>query len=224
MKVLVVEDDTLLADGLGWSLRQESYKVDWARNGVEADHVLSLQSYDMVILDLGLPKMDGLEVLRRLRKRGSRIPVLILTARDALEERVAGLDAGADDYLVKPFHWVELEARVRALIRRGQGGPGRVIKIGDVSYDLHDRQVQWKGKPLDLSAHEQGVLEVLLLRAGRVVSKEQLVDHLYEQEKEVYLNTIEVYVHRLRKKLEGTRIMIRTIRGLGYLLEELHET
>lgn len=222
MRILIAEDDAILADGLTRALRQASYAVDLAGNGVEADHVLSVHDYDLAILDLGLPKMGGFEVLRRLRGRGSRVPVLILTARDALEDRVSGLDLGADDYLTKPFDLPELEARVRALIRRGHAASDAVVEHGPLSYDSVGRRVSVKGVPLDFSARELGVLEMLLRRAGKVVSKDQLVEHLYDWGEHVGGNAIEVYVHRLRKKLEPHDVDIRTIRGLGYLLEKPH--
>lgn len=220
MRILIVEDDPVLADGLTRSLRQSEYAVDCVNDGAEADHVLVGQNYDLVILDLGLPKVDGLEALRRLRRRGSRTPVLILTARDTLDERVKGLDLGADDYLTKPFDLPELEARVRALIRRGQSGGGSLLSHGALALDTTGRRATLHGEPLDLSARELGVLEVLLLRSGRVVNKEQLAEQLYGWDEEVGANAIEVYVHRLRRKLEPAGVTIRTIRGLGYLLEK----
>jgi two-component system OmpR family response regulator len=220
MRILIVEDDPVLADGLTRSLRGASYAVDCIGNGAEADHVLSAQSYDVVILDLNLPGLDGFEVLRRLRRRGSAIPVLVLTARDALEDRVRGLDLGADDYLTKPFDLPELEARVRALIRRGQSGGTSLLTHGSLVLDTAGRRATLSGEPLDLSARELGVLEVLMMRSGRVVNKEQLAEQLYGWDEEVGPNAIEVYVHRLRKKLEPAGVAIRTIRGLGYLLEK----
>lgn len=219
MRILVVEDDQILGDGLTRTLRESSYAVDWAKNGAEADRIVSQTDYDAVILDLGLPELDGLDVLRRLRQRGARVPVLILTARDAVGNRVAGLDLGADDYLVKPFELTELEARLRALIRRGQGEASGQIEFGRLRYDMNGQRVYIDNEPVELSARELGVFEILALRAGRVVSKEQLLDKLCSFGDEVYPNAIEVYVHRLRKKLEGSGVVIRTVRGLGYLLE-----
>jgi two-component system OmpR family response regulator len=220
MRILIVEDDPVLADGLTRSLRATDYAVDCVGDGGEADHVLAAQNYDLVILDLGLPKLDGFEVLRRLRRRSSRVPVLVLTARDALDDRVRGLDLGADDYLTKPFDLPELEARLRALIRRGQSGGGSLITHGALTLDTAGRRATLGGEPLELSARELGVLEVLMLRSGRVVNKEQLAEQLYGWDEEVGANAIEVYVHRLRKKLEPVGVTIRTIRGLGYLLEK----
>jgi two-component system OmpR family response regulator len=220
MRILIVEDDPVLADGLTRSLRGSDYAVDSAIDGGEADHVLSTQSYDLVILDLGLPKLEGYEVLRRLRRRGSKTPVLILTAFDTLDDRVKGLDLGADDYLTKPFDLPELEARLRALIRRGQSGGGSLLSHGVLTLDTAGRRAMLDGEPLELSAREIGVLEVLMLRSGRVVNKDQLAEELYGWDEEVSPNAIEVYVHRLRRKLEPAGVTIRTIRGLGYLLEK----
>jgi len=220
MRILIAEDDPVLADGLTRSLRHSDYAVDCVTSGDQADHVLLSQKYDLIVLDLGLPKLDGFEVLRRLRHRGSKVPVLILTARDALDDRVKGLDLGADDYLTKPFNLPELEARVRALIRRGQSGGGSELVHGALKLDTAGRRATLNGAPLELSARELGVLEVLMLRSGRVVNKEQLAEQLYGWDEEVGVNAIEVYVHRLRKKLEPAGVTIRTIRGLGYLLEK----
>lgn len=220
MRVLIVEDDPLLADGLTRSLRQSDFAVDCVPDGEQADHVLAAQHYDLVILDLGLPKVDGFEVLKRLRGRGATVPVLVLTARDALADRVKGLDLGADDYLTKPFDLPELEARARALIRRGQSGGSSLLTHGPLTLDTSGRRATLAGAALELSAREFGVLEVLMLRSGRVVNKEQLAEQLYSWGDEVGSNAIEVYVHRLRKKLEPAGVAIRTIRGLGYLLEK----
>jgi two-component system OmpR family response regulator len=220
MRILIIEDDAVLADGLTRSLRQADYAVDYSPDGAHADHVLAAQHYDLVILDLGLPKMDGFEVLKRLRRRNNPVPVLALTARDAIEDRVSGLDLGADDYMTKPFAWPELEARVRALIRRGQFGGSALLIHGSLTLDTIGRRAMLSELPLDLSARELGVLEVLMLRSGRVVSKEQLAEQLCGWEEEVGSNAIEVYVHRLRKKLDSAGVTIRTIRGLGYLLDK----
>jgi two-component system OmpR family response regulator len=220
VRILIIEDDSVLADGLSRTLRHADYAVDSAASGIEADNVLAAQPYDLVILDLGLPGLDGFEVLRRMRRRGSSAPVLVLTARDALQDRVKGLDLGADDYMIKPFDLPELEARVRALIRRGQSGGASVLSHGALVLDTAGRRATLNGEPLDLSARELGVLEVLMMRAGRVVNKEQLAEQLYGWDEEVGPNAIEVYVHRLRRKLEPAGVSIRTIRGLGYLLEK----
>jgi DNA-binding response OmpR family regulator len=218
MRILIAEDDAIIADGLSRSLRQGGYAVDWAPNGLEADGALATVTYDLLILDLGLPKLPGLEVLKRLRARGSQVPVLILTALDGTGDRVKGLDLGADDYMVKPFELAELEARVRALTRRS-AGTTPTIQCGQLSYDQVGRVAQIQGQTLDLSAREIGLLEVLLTRMGRLVSKDQLVDHLCGWGEEVSHNAIEVYVHRLRKKLEAGGVKIATVRGLGYCLE-----
>jgi len=221
MRILLAEDDSVLADGLTRSLRQSGYVTDSVQSGTEADTALSTQDFDLLILDLGLPKMSGLDVLRRLRARDSRLPVLILTAADSVEQRVKGLDLGADDYMAKPFALSELEARVRALTRRGAGGGATIIRHGPLSYDQTGRVAHINDQMLDLSARELGLLEILLLRSGRLVSKEQLVDHLCEWGDEVSNNAIEVYVHRLRKKIEVGGIRIATVRGLGYCLEKI---
>lgn len=223
MRILLAEDDSVLADGLTRSLRQSGYVTDCVKNGLEADSALSTQDFDLLILDLGLPKMSGLEVLQRLRARNSHLPVLILTAGDSVEQRVKGLDLGADDFMAKPFALSELEARVRALTRRGAGGGPTIIKHGPLSYDQVGRIAYINDQMLDLSARELGLLEVLLQRSGRLVSKEQLVDHLCEWSEEVSNNAIEVYVHRLRKKIEIGGLRIATVRGLGYCLEKFAE-
>jgi len=219
MRILIAEDDAIMADGLTRSLRQAGYVVDRVGNGLEADSAVTRGEFDLLILDLGLPKMGGLEVLRRLRARQSGLPVLILTALDGVNDRVRGLDLGADDYLAKPFALSELEARVRALTRRGTA-ISSVLRHGELSYDQVGRVTEVRGKPLDLSARETGLLEILLQRAGRIVSKEQLVERLCEWGEEVSTNAIEVYVHRLRKKIEAGGVRIVTVRGLGYCLEK----
>ena len=220
MRILVAEDDAILADGVTRTLRQSGYAVDWVQNGVEADTALDTDDFDLLILDLGLPKKSGLDVLKRLRARDSRVPVLILTALDGVNDRVRGLDAGADDYLAKPFELAELEARVRALTRRGMAGGPTLLRHGSLTYDQVGRIARLNGEPLELSAREVSLLEIFLTRAGRLVSKDQLVSHLCEWGEEVSPNAIEVYVHRLRKKLEPGGVRIVTVRGLGYSLEK----
>jgi len=220
MRILVAEDDAILADGVLRSLRQAGYAVDWVKNGLEADAALDADEFDLLILDIGLPKKSGLDVLKRLRARDSRLPVLILTALDGVNDRVRGLDAGADDYLAKPFELAELEARVRALTRRGMAGGPTLLRHGALSYDQVGRTVRVNGELLELSAREVSLLEIFLQRSGRLVSKDQLVSHLCEWGEEVSPNAIEVYVHRLRKKLEAGGVRIVTVRGLGYSLEK----
>jgi two-component system OmpR family response regulator len=219
LRILLVEDDSILANTLVLALQQIGYVVDTVSDGISADSALVHDVYDLVILDLGLPYLDGTQVLKELRSRRSRVPVLILTARDSLDDRVGGLDLGADDYLVKPFDLPELEARIRVLIRRRHGAADPYIHCGRLCYDSAGKRVIVDGQRLDLSARDIGLLEILLLRTGRVVSKEHLAGRLYGWGDEVGDNAIEVAIHRLRRKLEPAGITIRTIRGLGYLLD-----
>lgn len=222
MRIFIVEDDLVLADALKNSLMQSGYAIDVASNGMDADSILAYQAFDLVVLDLGLPKLSGFDVLKRLRSRGSKTPVLILTANDNTNDRVKGLDLGADDYLCKPFILAELEARVRALIRRGQVGGSAIISVGGLHFDSTNRSASYNEVGLSLSARELAVLEVLMLKAGKVASKEQMLEKLCNFDEDISDNALEVYLHRLRKKLEHTDIHIRTIRGLGYLLEKNH--
>jgi len=219
MRILIAEDDPSLADGLQRSLRHAGYAVDWARNGGEADAALVSDEFDLLILDLSLPKLSGFEGLKRLRARHSRLPVLVLTGLDSVPDRVRGLDAGADDYLVKPFELAELEARARALTRRSMEGASSRVRHGRLSFDRVGRVAELDGVRLELSARELGLLELFLQRAGQLVHKQQLVHHLCEWSEEVSANAIEVYVHRLRKKLAPGGIRISTVRGVGYCLE-----
>lgn len=220
MRLLVVEDNPALGRSIADAFRAKGYAVDAVEGGDDADTALRTQAYDLVILDLGLPDLDGLEVLRRLRGRRSRVPVLVLTARDALEDRVQGLNLGADDYLGKPFALAELEARAGALIRRGVGGEAAVIAHGRLSLDTAARVARVDGETIDLPRRELTLLEVLLIHRGQVVSKQALLDKLYGFNDEAGVNAVEIYVHRLRKKLEPAGVRIRTVRGLGYLLEK----
>lgn len=224
MRILLVEDDAELGGAVSASLRREHYALDWVTDGLAASAALSTSEYDLVILDLGLPKLSGLTVLKQLRARGESqraLPVLVTTAMDAVHDRVEGLDAGADDYLVKPFALNELHARVRALIRRRNAASSSIIEHGNLSFDLTSRQAAASGVPLELSAREAGILEVLLLRAGRAVTKEQLLEKLCSWDSDISLNAIEVYVHRLRKKLEPAGVQVRTFRGLGYCIDKV---
>jgi two-component system OmpR family response regulator len=221
MRILIAEDDQVLADGLLRALRAAGYAVDQVASGSEADAALASHEFDMVILDLGLPRLHGFEVLRKLRGRGLAVPVLILTAADSVEQRVKGLDLGADDYMAKPFSLAELEARVRALTRRGLGTATNLIKHGPLTFDATGRVAYIDEQMIELSAREISLLEVLLQRAGRLVSKDQLVERLCQWGDEVSTNAIEVYIHRLRKKIEQGPIRIATVRGLGYCLEKV---
>jgi two-component system OmpR family response regulator len=221
MRLLIVEDNEHLANSLAKLFRAKGYAVDCAPRGDDADAALHTQPYDLVILDLGLPDMDGLEVLRRIRRRKSRVPVLILTARESVEKRVEGLNQGADDYLGKPFALAELEARAGALIRRGIGGECPVLRSGRLTLDTVGRLAKIDGVALDLPRRELCLLELLLLRTGHVVGKQTLLEKLFGFDDEAGPNAIELYVHRLRKKVEPAGVHVRTIRGLGYLLENV---
>jgi two-component system OmpR family response regulator len=220
VRVLIVEDDPILQDSLTRAMRAAGYATDHAADGDSALALLKAGGFDLVILDLGLPRMDGLQVLSRHRGAGGITPVLILTARDGVEDRVKGLDLGADDYLTKPFNLAELEARARALLRRGQGGNPH-FTCGTLDYDSVGRRASVAGEALELSQREVSVLEALLFRQGKVVSKDQLIESLCGYGEEVSANAIEVYVHRLRKKLEPAGVAIRTLRGLGYLMDKI---
>ncbi|MDE2417392.1 MAG: response regulator [Burkholderiales bacterium] len=216
MRLLLVEDDTMIGEVLLDLLRDEHYAVDWVRDGEIADATLESQNYDLILLDLGLPKRDGLEVLRKLRSRKDRTPVLIVTARDALEQRVRGLDMGADDYIVKPYELDEILARIRALIRRASGRAEPVYEHLGVSVNPVTREVLVHGVSVTLSSKEWAILELLLARPGLVLSRKQLEDKLYSWKDEVSSNAVEVYIHGLRKKL-GTQL-IQNVRGVGYMI------
>jgi DNA-binding response OmpR family regulator len=216
MRLLLVEDDTMIGEAVLDALRAEHYAVDWVRDGAMADTALLSENYDLVLLDLGLPKRDGLEVLRSLRARRCRTPVLIATARDAVGDRIAGLDAGADDYVVKPYDTHELLARIRALIRRSSGHAEPVYSHKGVTLDPATREATVNGQAVRLSAREWAVLEPMLARPGAVFSRAQLEEKLYGWKDDVSSNAVEVYVHGLRKKLGAD--MIQTVRGLGYVV------
>jgi len=216
MRILLVEDDLLLGDGIQAGLRQAGFGVDWSRDGLAAWHALSAESYAAVVLDLGLPRLSGLELLRRLRASGNRVPVMILTARDRVEDRITGLDSGADDYLTKPFDLHELAARLRALVRRSHGQAAPRLRVGPVEIDPAARSASFEGRPVELSAREFALLQALALNAGRVLSRTQLEQALYGWGEEVGSNAIEVHIHHLRRKLSVE--LIRTVRGVGYTL------
>lgn len=216
MKILLVEDDRLLGDGIRAGLAQVGFAVDWATDGREAELAVSTQAYDAVVLDLGLPRLPGMDVLRRARSSRNPVPILILTARDTVGDRIAGLDAGADDYLVKPFDLGELQARLRALVRRANNQVEAVITHGALRLDVVGHSVTLNGQAIDLSAREFTLLQQLLLNAGRVLSKAKLEEKLYGWGEEIESNTVEVFVHHLRRKL-GPQL-IRTVRGVGYMI------
>jgi DNA-binding response OmpR family regulator len=219
LRVLVIEDDPALGHGLERFLRDAGFSVDRVSDGVQAVEALLAQNYDLALLDLGLPRMGGLQVLSTIRAKKRMLPVLILTARDTLDDRVTGLNLGADDYLAKPFELPELEARVRALLRRSKGQAAASIEVGELRLNTVSREVHCKGRLLHLSAREYAVLEKLINRAGRVVSKAQIADSLSEWDADFSESSVEVYIHRLRKRLDGTGVEIKTLRGFGYLLE-----
>ncbi len=217
MRILLAEDDTLLGDGLRAGLRQLGFLVDWVRDGAAAERELRAQPYAAAVLDLGLPLKDGLEVLAGLRRYGITLPVLVLTARDALPDRIRGLDLGADDYVIKPVDLHELAARLRALVRRSHGQPQEKLTAQDVALDPAARSVEQSGVPVAVSAREYDLLHALMLNAGRVLSREQLEQHLYSWGQEVESNAIEVHIHHLRRKLGPA--LIQTVRGIGYMLQ-----
>ncbi|UCH18491.1 MAG: winged helix-turn-helix domain-containing protein [Burkholderiales bacterium] len=216
MRILLVEDDPLLGDGLANGLRQLGLQVDWVRDGHAAERELRTELYAAAVLDLGLPRRDGLDVLAAVRRAGIKVPVLVLTARDAVPDRIRGLDSGADDYVVKPVDLHELAARLRALIRRAHGQPQERLRVGALELDPAARSVRLHGTEVPLAAREFDLLHALMLNAGRVLTREQIEQHLYRWGQEVESNTVEVHVHHLRRKL-GSRT-IRTVRGVGYLL------
>jgi DNA-binding response OmpR family regulator len=216
MRILLAEDDTLLGDGLRAGLRQLGFIVDWVRNGEAAERELRTDAYAAAVLDLGLPLKDGLDVLAAVRRAGSKMPVLVLTARDAVPDRIRGLDLGADDYVIKPVDLNELAARLRALVRRAHGQPQERISALDVTLDPAARSVEQAGVAVTLSGREFDLLHALMLNPDRVLTREQLEQHLYSWGQEVESNAVEVHVHHLRRKLGPA--LIRTVRGVGYVL------
>jgi two-component system OmpR family response regulator/two-component system response regulator QseB len=216
MRVLLVEDDALLGDAIQAGLKQSGYAVDWMRDGVSADQALTTEDYAAVVLDLGLPRMSGLDVLRRLRSRSAPLPVLILTAMDTVDDRIKGLDAGADDYLAKPFDMGELTARLRALIRRASGKAELLLQVGEIKLDPAAHRVLYHDQPVELSPREFAVLHALMLNAGKVLSRTRIEEQLYAWGEEIESNAVEVHIHHLRRKLYPE--LIETIRGVGYLI------
>lgn len=219
MRLLLIEDSAELAKWLAKALQGGGYAVDMAHDGKDADHLLFTQSYDAVILDLELPSMDGLTVLKRLRARGATVPVMVLTARGELSDRITGLNLGADDYLAKPFELAELEARLHALIRRAHGVSAPLITLGPLSYESVGRVFKLGGATLALRPKEHAVLEVLLLRGGKAISKDKLFEKVFSVDATTGADVVEIYIHRLRKQLADSGVAIITLRGLGYLLE-----
>jgi len=220
MRILIVEDDKTLGEAIAKSLRQADFAVDWVETARAALQCLTVEHFDLLVLDLGLPDSDGHTVIGKLRELGQTLPVLILTARDALEERVKGLDGGADDYVIKPIAMAELHARARALLRRSMNSASPRVAIGRLVLDTVGKRAFIDSRGIDLSAREWSVLEYLVGNAGRIVSKDQLIQAIAGWGQELSQNAIEAYVHRVRAKIEGSDIAIRTVRGLGYLLEE----
>ena len=218
MRLLLIEDDVALGEGIHQALGREGYTVDWLKDGSSALHALLSETFDLAVLDLGLPRMDGLQVLRRLRHSGSTLPVLILTARDATEDRIAGLDAGADDYLVKPFDVAELKARLRALLRRSFNRPQPALEYRGISLDPVSQAVSYQGQAVNLPRKEFLLLHELLAQPGRVMTRDKLQQALYGWDEELESNALEVHVHHLRKKFFPE--LIRTVRGVGYLVDK----
>ncbi len=219
MKILLAEDDAFLADGLSMVLRDSGYAVDIESDGAAVPIAVGHTPYDLLVLDLGLPNLDGLDVLKRIRSKGETIPILILTARDALKDRVKGLDLGANDYLTKPFELPELEARIRALIRKDNWSNRTEIIFGSLLFNTVDRVASINGKTIDLTARELAVLEILLQKSGTSIDKQRITSLISSWDEEVTENAIGIVVHRLRKKLEEANITIKTSRGLGYRIE-----
>lgn len=220
MRILLVEDDPMVADGIREGLEKAGFAVDHTDAAEPAASVLELTYYDLAIVDIGLPRMDGHELIRRLRRRGIKVPILILTARDGLDDRVTGLDLGADDYMIKPFHLPELLARLRALIRRSRSATASELSVGSLRLDLARRTASARGAPLELTGREWDILQQLMLATPNVVDKQKMVESLSEWDNELTSNAVEIYISRLRNKLQGGDVEIRTIRGIGYRLDE----
>jgi two-component system response regulator TctD len=224
MRILLAEDNRDLSAWIARLLRRDNYVIDCVHRGDDADAALASQNYDLVVLDIGLPHLDGIEVLRRLRARSKTTPVIILTANDAVSSRVRGLDSGADDYLIKPFDADEFEARIRAQLRRGRSFFEPKIEFGSLAFDTQQRSFTHRGEPLALTGREHAVLEALILRGGRPISKAVLTESVFGFDEEANPNALEICVHRVRRKLEGTGVAIATLRGLGYMLRIVDET
>lgn len=220
MRILLVEDDTLLGEGIRVGLRQDGYAVDWIKSGEAAEQALATDAFDLVVLDLGLPGRDGLSVLQHLRQAGNNTPVMILTARDTVADRIQGLDGGADDYLIKPFDLDELAARARALIRRSKGRTTPLLQHGSLTLDPASHQVIYKDQPVEMSPREFALLRILMENADKLVSKTRLQETLYGWDQDVESNAVEVHIHHLRKKLDSE--LIETVRGVGYRLAKDH--
>jgi two-component system response regulator QseB len=217
MRLLLVEDDSLLGEGIRIALVQEGYAVDWVLNAFDAEEAMATVDYDGLVLDVNMPKKTGLELLRELRQRGKMLPVLLLTARDRVEQRVEGLDSGADDYLVKPFELSELHARLRAILRRQVGRATTLLTVGDIQLDTAGQTVMFKGKPVALSAREFSILRNLMENRGNIVSRQSIEEKLYDWQQEIGSNAVEVHISHLRKKFGADSI--KTIRGMGYVME-----
>lgn len=222
MRVLVVEDDVMISDGLSHLLKRHGHVVTCVADGASAKTALETLESDIVLLDLGLPQVDGITVLKHMRTRQNQTPVIIMTARDDIDSRLLGLNAGADDYVVKPFEPAEIEARIRAIARRAIAGTASDLALGKLVLKYSERRFYVDERPLDLSPREYGVLEVLVSRHGRVISKSHIQDHLCNWDEELTDSAIEIYIHRIRKKLDKSDIEIRTVRGFGYLLKAKH--
>jgi DNA-binding response OmpR family regulator len=218
MRILLVEDDELIGDAIKTGLGQEKYTVDWVKDGNSAVLAMKNEIFDLVILDIGLPQLSGIEVLKAVRGFGNTTPVLVLTARDSISDRVAGLDSGADDYLSKPFDMDELVARIRALLRRSSGRANPILSHGEINLDPASHQVTRAGEVVELSGREFAILQILMEYHGKVMSKSRLEEELYGWSSDVESNTVEVYIHHLRKKLGSE--LIRTIRGVGYMIDK----